>query len=98
MTITIFMTLVTILAMVASMLTEAIKKTFEVKNPTLVVLIISAVVGWGGGIITYLLMGIPFAVNNIICLVLLAPTIWLCATLGYDKVKEIIEKIGDLVK
>lgn len=97
MTLTIFMTLVTILAAVASLVTEAIKKNFEIKNATLVVLIISAVIGWGGGAITYVLMDIPFVVNNIICLVLLAPTIWLCATLGYDKVKEIIEKIGGLV-
>ena len=97
MTLTIFMTLVTILAAVASMVTEAIKRNFEIKNATLLVLIISAVIGWCGGAITYALMGIPFATNNIICLVLLAPAIWLCATLGYDKVKEIIEKIGGLV-
>lgn len=97
MTLTIFMTLVTILAAVASLVTEAIKKNFEIKNATLVVLIISAVIGWGGGAITYALMGIPFAPNNILCLILLAPAIWLCATLGYDKVKEIIEKIGGLV-
>ena len=98
MTLTIFMTLVTILSMVASLFTEAIKKNFEVKNATLVVLIISAIIGWGGGAITYVFMGIPFAANNVLCLILLAPAIWLCATLGYDKVKEIISKIGGMVK
>ena len=98
MTLSIFMSLVTILAMVSSLFTEAIKKNFEVKNATLVVLIISAIIGWGGGAVTYVLMGIPFAANNVLCLILLAPAIWLCATLGYDKVKEIISKIGGMVK
>lgn len=98
MTLTIFMTLITILSTIASLFTEAIKKNFEVKNATLVVLIISAIIGWGGGAITYVFMGIPFAANNVLCLILLAPAIWLCATLGYDKVKEIISKIGGMVK
>lgn len=96
MTLTIFLTLVTILSAVSSLFTEAIKKNFQINNPTLVVLVISAVIGWGGGAATYTLMHIPFIPNNIICLVLLAPAIWLSATLGYDKVKEIIEKIGGL--
>lgn len=98
MTLSIFMSLVTILAMVSSLFTEAIKKNFKVKNATLVVLIISAIIGWGGGAVTYVLMGIPFAANNVLCLILLAPAIWLCATLGYDKVKEIISKISGMVK
>ena len=97
MTLAIFMVLVTILATVASLFTEAIKKSFKINNSTLLVLIVSAVVGWGGGAITYALMNIPFITNNIICLVLLAPTIWLCATLGYDKVREVLEEIGALV-
>ena len=95
MTLTIFMSLVAILSIIASAFTEAIKKNFTVKSATLVVLIISAIIGWGGGAITYCFMKIPFNnVSNILCLFLLAPTIWLSATLGYDKVKEIITKIG----
>lgn len=99
MTLTIFITLLTILSMVSSLFTEAIKKTFNVTKPTLVVMIISAVVGWGGGAITYVLKDIPFNnISNIICLGLLAPTIWLSATLGYDKVMEIIKQIGKKVE
>lgn len=95
MTLTMFITLFTALSTVASLFTEAIKKNFNVKNYTLIVLIVSAVIGWGGGAITYCFMKVPFDnVSNILCLFLLAPSIWLGATLGYDKVKEIIAKIG----
>ena len=88
MTITIFLTLFTILSIVCSLFTEAIKKTIGTKEPTMVALILSAIVGWGGSAAAYELMGIPFNTNSIICLVLMAPVIWLGATLGYDKVKE----------
>lgn len=93
MTITIFLTLFTILSVVCSLFTEAIKKTIGTKEPTMVALILSAIVGWGGSAVAYELMGIPFNTNSIICLVLMAPVIWLGATLGYDKVKETIIEI-----
>lgn len=93
MTITIFLTLFTILSVVCSLFTEAIKKTVGTKEPTMVALILSAIVGWGGSAVAYELMGIPFNTNSIICLVLMAPVIWLGATLGYDKVKETIIEI-----
>lgn len=93
MTITIFLTLFTILSVVCSLFTEAIKKTIGTKEPTMVALILSAVVGWGGSAIAYQLMKIPFNTNSIICLALMAPVIWLGATLGYDKVKETIIEI-----
>jgi hypothetical protein len=93
MTITIFLTLFTILSVVCSLFTEAIKKTIGTKEPTMVALILSAIVGWGGSAIAYQLMGIPFDTNSIICLALMAPVVWLGATLGYDKVMEIIYQI-----
>ena len=97
MTLALFITLVTILSLVSSLVTEALKKNIEIKKPTLVVAIISAITGWGGGVIAYILMGIAFTLQSVICLVLLAPTIWLTATLGYDKVMEVIKQIGGLV-
>ena len=97
MTLTLFITLLTVLSLVSSLITQAIKANFNVTKPTLVVGILSGIVGWGGGVITYLLMGIPFDTSSIICLILLAPAIWLCATLGYDKVMEVIKQIGGLV-
>lgn len=96
MTVNLFIVLVTILALVSSLLTEAIKKTIGTTKPTLVVAIISAVVGWAGGIAAYILMGIPFTAASIVCLVLLAPVIWVGSTVGYDKVIEIIKQIAGI--
>ena len=94
MTISYFIILVTFLSSVASLLTEALKKTFIGDDNTIVlVAIVSALVGWAGGAIAYVLLGVAFTLSNIICLFLLAPTIWLIATLGYDKVMEVITKL-----
>lgn len=99
MTLTLFITLVTILSLVSSLITEGIKKAFpDLKKSTLVVAILAVVIGWGGGVITYIFMGIPFNLISILSLVLLAPAIWLTATLGYDKVIEVLEQIGVLTK
>ena len=97
MTLTLFVTLVTILALISSLLTEGLKKSFNITNPTLVVAIISAIIGWIGGIMAYILMGIAFTSSSIICLILLAPTLFLVATNGYDKVLELIEQIKLLI-
>lgn len=93
MSINLFITIVTILALVDSLFTQAIKKVWNVTRPTLVAAILAGIIGWLGGTFTYILMGISFTLNSCICLFLLAPTIWLGATLGYDKVSKIIEEI-----
>ena len=96
MTLALFTSLATGLSLVSSLLTEAIKKQFNATKPTLIVAIIAAITGWAGGAIAYTFMGIPYTAPNIICLVLLAPTIWLMATLGYDKVLEVIKQLAGL--
>ena len=94
MTISYFIILVTFLSSVASLLTEALKKTFVGDNNTiLLVAFVSGLTGWIGGAIAYILLGIAFTLSNSICLFLLAPTVWLIATLGYDKVMEVITKL-----
>ena len=96
MTLTLFISLATGLSLVSSLLTEAIKKQFNATKPTLIVAIIAAITGWGGGAIAYTFMNIAYTTPNIICLVLLAPTIWLTATLGYDKVLEVIKQLAGI--
>ena len=98
MTLTLFLTLVAMLSLVSSLLTEAAKKIFKITAPTVVDAIISAIVGWGGGVAAYILMNIEFNASSIVCLILLAPTIFLCSTLGYDKVVEIIKQIAEKLK
>ena len=95
-TTSLFVILLTILSVVSSLFTEAIKKTFPEFSSTIAVAIISAVVGWAGCAIAYILMGVPFTVVSIIVLIIMAPAVWLCATLGYDRVMEVIKKLGIL--
>lgn len=97
MTVALFITLVTILALISSLITETLKKTINIKQPTIAVAIISAISGWVGGLASYILMGIAFTPSSIICLILLAPTLFLVATNGYDKVIELIEQIKLLI-
>lgn len=94
MTLTLFITLFTILSIVNSLLTETVKRTIGTYKPTLVAAALAAVVGWGGGICAYILMGIVASPASIVCLIILAPAIFVGSTCGYDKVKEIIEQIG----
>lgn len=93
MTVNLFITLVTALSLVSSILTEAIKKTWHSTKPTLIAAIVSALAGWGGGVCAYLFMNIPFNTKSIVALVLMAPIVQVGATVGYDKVMEIIKQI-----
>lgn len=93
MTTTLFMFLLTALALACSLFTEAVKKVTKTQKPTLIAAILSGICGWGGGVAAYLLLNIPFDTQSITCLILLAPLVWLCATLGYDKVMEIVYQI-----
>lgn len=97
MTTTLFLTLLTILSVISSLFTEALKKTLPKKvSSTLLVLIVAIVIGWGGCAIAYILMGIPFTVVTVTSLVIMAPAVWLGATLGYDKVMEVVKQITGL--
>lgn len=102
MTISLFLTLIVTLAMAVSLLTEAVKKSFEgtkVKySSNVLVLIVSVIVGVGGTALTYLFLGIPFTAPNIVCMVLMAIAVWVGAMLGYDKVLQMIEQIKSIKK
>lgn len=93
MSITIFMALFTIGSMAASLLTEAIKKGFMETSTNMIALINAAVVGGLGTAGAYILLGIPFTLNNIICLVLMIVCIWIGSMIGYDKVMQTIDQI-----
>jgi len=102
MTISLFLTLIVTLATAVSLLTEAVKKSFEgtkIKySSNVVVLIVSVIVGIGGTALTYMFLGIPFTTLNIICMVLMAAAVWIGSMLGYDKVLQMIEQIKTIKK
>ena len=98
MTVNLFIILITLGAAVASLLTEAIKTAFSNagKNcsPNMVALINSVIVGGLGTALSYILMGIPFTMNNIICIPLMMLCIWIGSMVGYDKIIQLVNQIG----
>lgn len=102
MTLTLFLTLLTILALVVSLFTEAVKKFLKGMKVTyssnIVVLLVSLVVGIGGTALAYMFMAIPFTTPNIVCMLLMGIVVWVGAMMGYDKVIQLIEQICSVKK
>lgn len=99
MTITLFITIITIGAAASALLTEAIKKAYANANKdysaNVIALIDSVVIGGGGTAVTYMLMGISWNVNNIICLMLMIMCVWIGSMIGYDKIIQLIKQTAD---
>lgn len=99
MTVTLFITIITIGAAVSGLLTEAIKKFYanakKEYSANVIAAVNSVVVGGGGTAVIYMLMGIPWSINNIICLILMIGVIWMGSMVGYDKVIQLVKQIND---
>lgn len=100
MSLAIFMTLLVILSVVVSLVTEAVKKFLTEANikysSNIVVLIVAIVAGIGGTLLLYLYLGIAFTLPNIVCAVLMAVAVWVGAMVGYDKVLQMAEQLKNL--
>lgn len=92
MTITLFLSLFTLGSMVSSLLTETVKKATDISS-NLIALINAFVVGLAGTSAAYALMGVPFNLQNIICIILMTVCIWIGSMIGYDKVIQTISQI-----
>ena len=94
---TLFITMFTVGAAAAALLTEAVKKFYanagKECSPNAVALVNAVVIGAGGTAVVYMLMDIPWTVNNIICLILMAGCVWIGAMIGYDKVVQLLKQI-----
>ncbi len=93
MTIELFIFMFTIGALISSLLTQAVKKAFKSVSTNILALIDAIAVGVIGMIIAYILMGIPFTLPNIVCIILMSVCIWVGSMIGYDKVIQTIEQI-----
>ena len=102
MSITLFITILTIGGMVTALLTEAIKKMYanmkKDYSANIIALVNAIVVGCGGTSVVYMLMNIPWTVNNIICMVLMTVAVWIASMLGFDKVLQTVNQIANLSK
>lgn len=101
MTVTLFISLFTIGSMACGLITEAVKKVYENAekeySANIIALVDALVVGGLGTSVAYMLMGIPWTVNNIICIVLMVVCVWLGAMLGFDKIKQTLEQIAVII-
>lgn len=93
MTIELFIFMLTIGALISSLLTQAVKKAFTNISTNILALIDAIAVGVIGMVIAYVLLGIPFTLPNIMCIVLMSVCIWVGSMIGYDKVIQTIEQI-----
>lgn len=100
MTVSLFATILTGGAAVNALLTEAVKKAYENAGkkcpPNMVALIDAVVVGGLGTAAVYMLMGLPWSVNNIICLVIIVAAVWMASMIGYDKVLQLARQIESM--
>ena len=101
MTVALFVSILTFGAAASSLLTQAVKKWYENKkkdyNSNTIALIDAIVIGCGGTAAGYMLMGIPWSVNNIICMLGMVVCVWIGSMIGYDKVIQWIKQINDRV-
>lgn len=99
MTITLFITMMTLGAGITSLLTEAIKKAYlnsgKEYSANLVALINAVVVGCGGTAVLYMLNAIPWTVNNVICMILMGIAVWIASMIGYDKVIQLLKQLAE---
>ena len=99
MTVTLFVTILTIGAMVSGLLTEAIKKAYTNSkkdySANVIALINAVVVGGGGTAATYMLLNVSWEVNNIICMALMVVCVWIGSMVGYDKIIQLIKQIAE---
>lgn len=102
MTVTLFISLFTFGSILCGLVTEAIKTAYKNAgkeySANIIALVDAVIVGGLGTAVSYMLLGIPWTVNNIICLVLMSVVIWLGAMVGFDKVLQTITQIGNLPK
>ena len=97
MTISLFITLLTIFSTITGVLTEATKKLLDEYKKSyssnVIAFVCACIVGIGGTAIYYQFNSIPFTINNIICMVLMGITSSIGAMVGYDKIIQTIKQI-----
>ena len=101
MTFTLFISIIAIGgAGVTAVLTEAIKTWYRNagKNysPNVIALINAFVVGGCGTAVVYMLNGIEWSVNNIVCLILAIFAEWLISMVGFDKVSQMLAQVATI--
>ena len=96
----IFLTLLLLFSIITGLITEGIKNIARDKKNlsyNIVALTIALIVGAVGCGVYYQLNDILFTVNNVIYMILMGFASGLVSMVGFDKVKQTIEQIVDLI-
>lgn len=93
MTIELFIMLLFSGSLVSSLITQAAKKAYQDISSNMLALLNAGTVGILGTICAYILMDLPFNAKNVVCIPLMALSIWLGSMVGYDKVIQTIAQI-----
>lgn len=108
MTISLFVSIFVAGGLVTVLLTQAIKQFYYNRgsqaSPNIIALINALVVGGLGTAFAYMLLDIPWTVNNILCLIAMVVFVWMGSMLGYSKILQTIQQFqiwrrtGDMQK
>lgn len=97
MTIQTFLVLLAVFSTFTSLFTEAVKLSLgslQIKYASnLIVLVTAVFIGGAGMSCFYLYGGIPWTLQNIVCIFLMVAANWLVAMVGYDKVVQAITQL-----
>lgn len=98
MTVTLFISIITAASVITQLLTEAIKTAYSNAgkdySANVIALVNAIVVGCGGTAITYMLLGITWDANNILCMFLMGIAVWIASMVGYDKIIQLLKQIS----
>lgn len=82
--------------LITMLLTQSIKQFYYNRNseasPNIIALINALVIGGGGTAFVYMLMGLEWSVNNILCLIAMVFFVWMGSMLGYSKILETFQQ------
>ena len=96
MSVTLFVSIFVGGGLVTMLLTQSIKQFYYNRgseaSPNLIALINAIVVGGGGTAFTYMLMNLPWTINNVLCLIAMAFLVWMGSMIGYSKILETIQQ------
>lgn len=81
---------------ITMLLTQSIKQFYyncnKQASPNVIALINALVVGGLGTAFAYMLLSIPWTVNNILCLIAMIILVWMGSMIGYAKIIETIQQ------
>ena len=96
MSISLFVSIFVAGGLVTMLLTQSIKQFYYNRNtqasPNVIALINALVVGGLGTAFAYMLLSIPWTVNNILCLIAMVIFVWMGSMIGYSKIIQTFQQ------